>query len=113
MNQEQPISNRLIYRVANHLPKWLRVIYYIVVTLTLIYLLYRLIEWVLKTIQKLGAFVFEPRNYWTAVMTIGLLLVGTFIVAQFVLGLDPLGNFMEWVKNSFENAIRGLVDEWT
>lgn len=107
------MKTRLIYRIGEHLPKWLRVIYYIVITLTLIYLLYRLIEWMLKTIQKLGAFMFEPRNYWTAVMTIGLLLVGTFIVAQFVLGLDPWGNFTEWVNSAFENAIRGIADAWT
>jgi|SRR5690554_6357805 len=102
------MKTRLIYRIGGHLPKWLRVIYYIIVVITLIYLVYRIIEWMLNTTQKIGYFIFDPKNYWTAVLSVGILLVGTFIVAQFVLRLDPWGNFIRWATNIFENITGGL-----
>lgn len=101
-------QKRLAFRIADHLPKWMKIIYYIVLLLTLVYWIYRLIEWVLVTIQKLGAFIFEPRNYWAAVMSLFIVLIGAFIMAQFVLGLDPYGNFISWIKQSFQSIVEGL-----
>lgn len=88
----------------------LRVLYYIVLFATFIYLIYRFIEWILVTIQKIGAFIFEPRNYWAAVLSIFILVIGAFIIAQFVLGLDPWGNFIKWVATTFKNIIGGLTN---
>lgn len=102
-------KQRLAYRIADRLPKPLKILYYIVVFATLIYLLYRFIEWLLKTVQKIGAFMFEPRNYWAAVMSVGILIIGAFILAQFVLGLDPVGNFIKWIVNIFENLTGGIL----
>lgn len=99
-----PPKTRVAYRIGAWLPKPLRIIYYLVLFLTLVYLLYRLVEWVLKTIQKLGYFLFDPRNYWTMVLSIFTVLVFSFILAQFVLGLDPVGKVIEWGQ--------GILQSW-
>lgn len=91
-----PPRPRLAYRIGNWLPRPLRVLYYIVLYLTLIYIIYRIVEWVLKTIQKIGYFLFEPRNYWTMILSIFTVAICSFILAQFVLGLDPVGKVLEW-----------------
>lgn len=102
------MKTRLIYKIGEHLPKWLRVIYYIIIVITFIYIVYRFLEWILVTIQKIGAFAFEPRNYWAAVMSVFILVIGAFLLAQFVLGLDPAGNFITWIKQTFDDIIGGL-----
>lgn len=101
--------SRLAYRIGDHLPKWLRIIYYIVLFVTFIYIIYRFLEWLLLTIQKIGAFIFEPRNYWAAVMSLFILVIGAFLLAQFVLGLDPWGDTINWFKQIIENITRGLI----
>src|SRR5690554_2203536 len=103
------MNKRLIFRIGDSLPKWLRVIYYIIIVITFIYIIYRFIEWLLIKIQKIGAFIFEPRNYWAAVMSIFIVLIGAFILAQFVLGLDPIGNTLSWIEQTFENTVGGLL----
>ncbi len=104
------MKTRLIYKIGEHLPKWLRVIYYIIIAITFIYIVYRFLEWALKTLQKLGAFIFEPRNYWAAVMSVFIVLLGVFIAAQFILGLDPVGNTIEWIEQVYKNAVGGLLN---
>jgi len=99
-----PPKARVAYRIGAWLPKPLRVIYYIVLCLTLVYLLYRLLEWVLKTIQKIGYFLFDPRNYWTMILSIFTVLLCSFLLAQFALGLDPVGKVIEWGQ--------GLLTGW-
>lgn len=109
MDQEKASPIRLAYRIGDKLPKWLKIIYYIILIITFIYIIYRFLEWILITIQKIGAFIFEPRNYWTAVMSIFILLIGSFILAQFVLGLDPWGDAINWFKQVIENVTGGLI----
>ena len=104
------MKTRLIYKIGEHLPKWLRVIYYIIIVITFIYIVYRFLEWALKTLQKLGAFIFEPRNYWAAGMSEFIVLLGVFIAAQFILGLDPVGNTIEWIEQVYKNAVGGLLN---
>lgn len=97
------VSRRLAHRIGDWLPKPLRIIYYIILFLTLIYLLYRLVEWVLKTIQRIGYFIFDPRNYWTMILSIFTVLIFSFILAQFVLGLDPVGKTLEWGQSILQS----------
>ena len=104
MQELVPPKVRVAYRIGAWLPKPLRIIYYIVLCLTLVYLLYRLLEWVLTTIQKIGYFLFDPRNYWTMMLSIFTVLLCSFLLAQFVLGLDPVGKVLEWGQ--------GLLQGW-
>ena len=82
--------------------------------ITLVYWVIWLIIKILKAIQKVGAFIFEARNYWTFVGCIVVLLIGTLLVAQFLLGLDPIGKFIEfildkfqWIRDTIGNSIKG------
>lgn len=89
------ISKRFAFRLGNRLPKVLRILYYIVLFMTMVYFIYRFFEWILVTFQKFGQWFFRPQNYWAAVMSIGILVFGSFILAQFVLGLDPWGTAVQ------------------
>jgi len=97
------ISKRFAFRLGNRLPKVLRIMYFIVLFLSMVYFIYRFFEWFLVTVRKFGEWFFRPQNYWAAVMSIGILLIGSFILAQFVLGLDPWGNTIERITNIIES----------
>jgi hypothetical protein len=103
MENASAISKRFAFRIADRLPKVLRILYYIVLFLTFIYWIYRFFEFFLVTNQKIGAFIFDPRNYWAAVMSFFILLIGAFMLAQFVLGLDPVGNTIQWFTDLLES----------
>ncbi|MFH2116462.1 MAG: hypothetical protein ABII85_00270 [Bacillota bacterium] len=98
-NAVSNITKRFAYRVGDRLPKIIRILYYIVLFLSMIYFIYRFFEWFLKSFQKLGAFIFEPKMYWALVVCFFALIIGAFILAQFILGLDPVGHFTKWLEN--------------
>ena len=97
------IIKRFAYRLADYLPKPLRIAYYIILWATAVYILYRFAAWALNTFQQIGEFIFEKRNYWTAVWVVFIMAVGSILIAQFWYGLDPVGQTVSW----FENLIRG------
>lgn len=99
------LQKRFAFRIADHLPKPLKVIYYIILWLTAVYLLYCLVRWLLISFQKAGAFMFDKRNYWTAVWVVFIMAVGSTLIAQFWYGLDPIGHTIRW----FESLIRGWI----
>lgn len=102
------VRKRLAYRIGDLLPKPLKILYYLVLWLTLIYIFYRLIVFFLKTIQKVGYFIFDPKNYWTVILCITVLLLGSLLIGQFWLGLDPIGKFinrmLEWGEGILETV---------
>lgn len=93
----QIVKKPLAYRIGDKLPKILRVIYYILLTITLVYWLYRLIGFLLKSIQKIGSFLFEKEHYYTFVFCLFILAIGTLLISQFVFGLDPFGKCINWI----------------
>ncbi len=92
----------------SNMPKFLKILIYILLTLTLVYWIVWFIYKVLDYLRIFLHFVSDKRNWWTFVGCIVILLIGTFLVAQFVLGLNPIGNFLEWLK-SIVNAIRNNI----
>lgn len=97
-------DKRLPYRLGDRMPKLLRIPYYIILWATTVYALYRFTRWILESIQKLGTFVFDKRNYWTVILSIGILLLGSFLISQFWLGLDPAGKAVESIKAWIESV---------
>lgn len=95
--EQEYVARRFAYRFGDRLPRPLRVIYYVVLTLTLIYWLYRLIALILGLIQRIGAFLFEKRNYYTLVLCLALCGIIVLLTAQFYFNLDPFGKFWDWV----------------
>jgi len=99
------VLRRFAYRVGDFLPRPLKIVYYIVLWATLLYVLFRIVEWTLVKIQVMGSFIFEKRNYWTSVWVLFILAVGSILIAQFWYGLDPFGKTIDW----FTNWMKGLV----
>lgn len=99
---EQEIKRRFAYRIGDKLPKPFRVIYYLLLSLTLIYWLYRVITGVLEMIQRLGAFIFEKRNFYTFIVCLLILGVGVLLASQYVFGLDPFGKIVAWALEKWE-----------
>lgn len=91
----------------SRLPKWLRVLLIIASIITLVYWLGFIVYKTLSAIRVVGSFIFEKRNYWTFIGCIVILLIGTLVVAQFWLGLDPIGHLQDFVLEKFE-----LIKEW-
>ena len=64
----------------------------------------------LDLMRRFLHFVSDKKNWWTFVCCVGILLIGTFIVAQFVLGLDPFGKLINSIKEMIDN-IRNAIGE--
>lgn len=99
-------TQRFALRIGSNLPKPLKILYYIVLFGTLIYALFLLLQWFFKTVRVIGEFTFKPQNYWAVVLCLFVLAIGTLIVAQFVLGLNPVGKAWNWIENLFESIVR-------
>ena len=102
-NEDEIIKKRLAYRIGDKMPKAIRIIYYILLTITLVYWIYRLTTSILDLIQKIGSFLFEKRNYYTFVVCILILCVGIFIASQFIFNLDPIGKMGNWFINKWND----------
>ena len=94
----------------SRLPKWLRVILILLSIITVVYWLGFIIYKLLCAIRAVGAFIFETRNYWTFLACILILIIGSLLIAQFILGLDPWGNVVNWVIDRW-NDFKGLLIE--
>ena len=69
--------------------------------ITLVYWVGFAIYKILCAIRVLGAFIFDKKNYWVFLCCVLILLVGSFLVAQFWLGLDPFGKFISFIQDKF------------
>lgn len=98
---EPILRKRLAYRIGDKMPKAIRIIYYVILAITLVYWAYRLIALTLDLIQKIGCFIFEKRNYYTFVVCMLILAIGILLASQFIFDLDPFGRF-----------VNGIVDKW-
>ena len=92
-------------------PKWVKILLLIVSVVTMIYWLGLIVYKILCAIRVIGAFVFEKRNYWTFLCCILILLVGSLIMAQGVLGLDPIGKATEFIIEKWQYLKEVIVDK--
>lgn len=109
----EEVGTAIVNQVAktnwfSSLPKWLRSILIVISIVTVVYWVFFLIYITLSTIRKIGAFIFETRNYWTFLGCILILGIGALLLAQFYFNLDPFGKISEWVINTF-NEIREVI----
>lgn len=109
----EEVGTTIVNQVAKHswfssLPKWIRSVLIVISIVTVVYWIFFLIYITLNTIRKIGAFIFETRNYWTFLCCILILGVGALLLAQFYFGLDPFGKISDWAVNTF-NEIRNII----
>lgn len=91
-------------------PRWLKIILLIVSIITMIYWLGIIVYKILCAIRVIGAFAFDKKNYWTFLCCILILLIGSLIMAQCVLGLDPIGKTINYILEKWE-AIKEVIVE--
>ena len=99
---------RLIWK--SKIPRIIKWLLYILLTITIIYWIIIMAYKLLDLMRRFLHFVSDNKNWWTFVCCVCILLIGTFIVAQFVLGLDPVGKFINSIKEMIDN-IRNSIGE--
>ena len=100
-----------MYRLIrnSNMPTAIKWILYILLAITMIYLIIILTYKILEYTRRFMSFVSEKRNWWTFICCILILLIGTFIVAQFVLGLDPFGKFINSIIEKINEIKNNLL----
>ncbi len=94
------------------LPKWLKWLLYIVITITCIYWLGVMLYKLLEALRKFLHWASDKRNWWTFLTCIFILLIGSLLISQFALGLNPFGKFINWIVNQwteFRNWLGSIV----
>lgn len=108
-----------MYRLINNatIPKALKVLLYILLTLTCIYWISIMTYKILELLRKSLHWCSEKRNWWTFVVCIAILAIGSLLIAQYLLDLDPIGKVVNWVvtninefRNKLGNIIIGVTD---
>ena len=97
---------RLIWK--SKIPRIIKWLLYILLTITIIYWIIIMAYKLLDLMRRFLHFVSDKKNWWTFVCCVCILLIGTFIVAQFVLGLDPMGKFINSIKETIDNIRNGI-----
>lgn len=100
-----------MYRLIrnSNIPTAIKWVLYILLAITLIYLIITLTYKILEYTRRFMSFVSEKRNWWTFVCCIFILLIGTFIVAQFIFGLDPFGKFINSIIEKINEIKNNLL----
>ena len=111
MEQDEIIQAIAKQTLFQRLPKWLRIVIIILSIVTLIYWACWLVYKFLKYLRVFLHWATDSRNWWTFIVCLLILLIGSFIVSQFVLGLDPIGQFVKWLSNLF-NSIKETFINW-
>ena len=86
--------------------KLIKILIYILLTLTLVYWIGWLLYKFLELLRKIIHCITEKEHWWFFLSCILLLAIGTFIVAQFVLGLNPYGKIIDWFKYIIEKTTK-------
>ena len=89
----------------SNFPKWLKLLLFFISIITMVYWVGLVTYKILCAIRIVGSFIFEKRNYWTFLCCIAILIIGSFIMAQFVLGLDPYGKIVEELNKFWDTII--------
>ncbi len=92
----------------SRLPKWLRVTLFILSVVTVVFWATKLFYKVWGAIGTFLHFLTEKRNWWTYTFCIVLIIVGSLIVAQFFLELNPFGKAWNGVTEYVNNFIETL-----
>lgn len=103
-----------MYRLINNskLPKFLKVLLIILLTLTCVYWIGLFIYKILEAIRKFVHWVSDKRNWWTFLMCIFILAIGSLLLAQFYFDLDPFGKLVNNIVekwNDFREYLKGII----
>lgn len=80
----------------SHMPAILKILLYILLTLTCIYWIIMLTYKLLSIIRICMHFISEKRNWWTFVVVLVIIGISALLLGQFYFGLDPVGKVAQW-----------------
>lgn len=87
---------------SERVPSWLKWVLLIVTIITLVYWVLWLVFQILKYLRIFLHWATEERNYWTFIVCILIVVVGSLIAAQFFLELDPFGKLADELKKYWD-----------
>lgn len=96
-----------MYRLIHNcgMPKWLKILFYIVLTITLIYWLLLGIYKILELLRFCINWVTDKNRWWIFITCIILALLVSLLMAEFVWNLHPFENFWNWILSIFNEII--------
>ena len=92
------------------MPKTLKIILYITITITCIYWLGLLAYKLLELIRFILHLITEKGHWWFVIIVIIGIIIATLFIAQFCFNLNPFGQFGAWIKNHIYNFRNWLGD---
>lgn len=87
----------------SNIPKVIKALLYILLIVTLVYLIIITLYKILNLLRIFLHWATDEHNWWTFVTCVIILLIGSLLIAQFVLGLDPFGNFFRNIVDKFDS----------
>lgn len=96
-----------MYRLVrnSNIPKILKLLIYILLTLSCIYWIGWFVYKFLSITRKIIHWCSDERNWWTFIVCILILVIGSLIIAQFFLGLQPFERFIQWIVDLWNDFI--------
>lgn len=96
----------------SEMPKLLKVIFYITLTITCIYWIGYLTYKLLNLLRIILHLISEKEHWWFVIIVLIGIVIATLLIAQFCFDLNPFGNFVNWIKgniNIFRNWLGDLI----
>lgn len=94
------------------MPKTLKILLYITITITCIYWLGLLTYKLLELIRFILHLITEKGHWWFVIIVVIGIIIATLLIAQFCFNLNPFGQFGDWIKgniNNFRNWLGDLI----
>lgn len=92
------------------LPSWLKNILIGISIITMAYWVLWAIYKALDLVRSLLHWFTDERTFNAFLLIVVALSVGAFVYAQFVLGLDPFGKFVEFITPYYEELKQSLIN---
>lgn len=90
-------------------PKILKVIAYILLVVTMVYLIGIFLYKFLEYLRIFLHWASDKRNWWTFIACVIFLIIGSLLIAQFSLDLNPFGRFLNWILEKWNDFKELLV----
>lgn len=100
-----------MYHLINNskMPKWIKVVFNVVLTLALFYLIGLLIYWIFEGLRLVLHFMTTKGHWWFMLLMLFICGVCILLAGQFYFNLDPFGKIADFFVNTFYNAKETII----
>lgn len=101
-----------MYRLIGNskLPRFLKVLIYILLTLTCVYWIGYFTYKILDGIRKFLHYVSTKEHWWAFIICVAILGIGTFLIAEFVFKLGWWEAIVNWFVNIYKSIENGIKE---